>query len=75
MRTKLIISISTLVFWGACKMDKKEAETVLSGILPDIQNEIITLIPVQDYFPGLSFDAEYPTTETDSVGKFHFDSL
>jgi thiol-disulfide isomerase/thioredoxin len=71
MKTKLIISIALLILF-ACKNEKKEALTILSGILPDLKNVSITLVPVQDYFPGFTIVGTYHTVKTDSLGIYQF---
>jgi thiol-disulfide isomerase/thioredoxin len=72
MKSKLIIIIAILTLLGACKSEKNRNVTILSGILPDLKNESIALVPVQDYFPGLTLTDSYPTVETDSFGKYDF---
>ncbi|NLO50584.1 MAG: TlpA family protein disulfide reductase [Bacteroidales bacterium] len=72
MKTRLIVLIALMSLFGACKNEKKEAQTILNGILPDLKNETITLVPVQDYFPGLTMVGTYPTVKTDSLGKYLF---
>ncbi|WP_242084553.1 TlpA family protein disulfide reductase [Aestuariivivens sediminis] len=72
MKSKLIIVFVILNFLGACTSEKKRAEIIVSGMLPDLKNESITLVPVQDYFPGLTLDDSYPTVETDSLGEYKF---
>jgi hypothetical protein len=63
-----IIMIAIFALLGSCKSEEKRTATILSGILPDLKNESITLIPVQDYFPALSLTESYPTVKTDIVG-------
>jgi thiol-disulfide isomerase/thioredoxin len=70
MKPKTILIIALLIVLGACK--RKEVETIISGRLPNITNEKITLIPVDDYSPGLESNGNYITTETDSLGVFRF---
>ncbi|MCU0358541.1 MAG: TlpA family protein disulfide reductase [Cyclobacteriaceae bacterium] len=58
---------------GAC--EQKPAVTILTGRLPDYKNERITLIPLNDYFPGLEpVSKELLSTQTDSAGNFIFRS-
>lgn len=70
MKNIAIISISLLILLGAC--GKKETPTIVSGILPDLKDETITLIPIDDYFPGLKSNDKFHTVTTDSVGRYKF---
>jgi len=72
MKSKTFIIITILTLLVACKSDKNRIETTLSGILPDLKNELIALIPVQDYYPGLNLTESYLTVETDSLGNYKF---
>lgn len=72
MKTKLIISIVLLCLFGACENEINEAQTILNGILPDLKNETITLVPIQDYFPGLTMVGTYHTATADSLGRYIF---
>jgi thiol-disulfide isomerase/thioredoxin len=71
MKTKIIISLAILMLFGAWK-NEKETLTILSGILPALKNESISLLPVQDHFPGFIAVDTYPTVKTDSLGRFIF---
>lgn len=59
-----IIMIAIFALLGSCISEENRTTTILSGILPDLKNESITLIPVQDYFPALSLTESYPTVKT-----------
>ncbi len=72
MKTNVIITIAILAIWGACKNDKEVSKTILSGILPDLKNETIILVPVDEYFPGLLINDTYPIVKTDSLGRYKF---
>lgn len=72
MKAHLIISIAVVILLGSCKTGNNETETILSGTLPDLKNESVTLVPVQDYYPGLTLPDSLPTVQTDSLGKFTF---
>jgi thiol-disulfide isomerase/thioredoxin len=72
MRIKVIISIVQLIFLGSCIQEKEEPQTILSGILPDLKNESVSLVPVREYFPGLTVVDTYPTVKTDSLGGYIF---
>lgn len=63
----LLIVVMTLI---ACQ--KKEAFTILSGKLPDLQNDTIALVKVEDYFPGLECNKKIIVAQTDSAGHFIF---
>lgn len=72
VKNKIIIAIAVLTLSGACRDHKNDAEIILCGILPDIKNQSISLVPTQDYFPGLKLPNLYPTVETDSLGNYKF---
>lgn len=72
MKIKLLFTILIFTFLSACKSERKEPSTIVSGVFPGLKNESITLVPVQDYFPRLNLPDSYPTTETDSSGNYDF---
>ena len=72
MKSETIITLAILSLLVACKSEENRTVTFLTGILPDLTNESITLIPVQDYYPGLNLTESYLTVETDSLGKYEF---
>jgi thiol-disulfide isomerase/thioredoxin len=70
MRIYIFFGILFLIFSGACR--KMDQTTILSGKLSSVKNVIITLIPVDAYFPGLKSNGRFPQTQTDSMGRFKF---
>ena len=62
-----LIVVMTLI---ACQ--NKETYTILSGKIPDLQNDTIALVKVGDYFPGLECDKKLIVAQTDSTGHFVF---
>ncbi len=72
MKNKLISTIAILIMLGACQEKNEELQTILSGILPDLKNETIILVPVEEYFPGLENKDTYQTVKTDSLGRYKF---
>lgn len=70
MRNNLLSTIFLLLVLGSCM--EKDPITIVSGILPDLKNSTVTLIPVDDYFPGLKSTEAFPTVMTDSLGRFKF---
>ncbi len=70
MKYSLLFTIVLLVVFNSCS--EKDPQTIVCGILPDLQNKTISLIPVDDYFPGLKSKEGYHTIETDSLGRFKF---
>lgn len=52
---------------------QKEPVTIIAGILPDNTNETLTLVPVDEFFSGLTpVNKNLPTVQTDSLGNFSF---
>ncbi len=72
MKTKLIYLITLAILFASCQEKEKETITILSGKLPGQKESTITLVPVEDYFPGMVNDKEYISTEVDSSGYFTF---
>ncbi|WP_373521710.1 TlpA family protein disulfide reductase [Aquiflexum sp.] len=70
MKHRMLFTIALLIVLGSC--NEKDSQTIVCGILPDLQNATITLIPVDDYFPGLKSKEAFPTVMTDSLGRFSF---
>lgn len=72
MKTQTILALALWLALGACQGHREEAQTILSGILPDAANETLTLVPVDAYFPSLSVADTFPTVQTDSLGRYTF---
>jgi thiol-disulfide isomerase/thioredoxin len=70
MRSTLIILLLTGLTLSSCK--KATPRTTIAGVLPNQPNSELRLIPVEDYFPGLETDGDYPKARTDSLGYFVF---
>lgn len=72
MKTKFIIAMALSILLVSCSHQQKEKQTVFSGILPNLKNTTITLLPVENYFPGLKSVDTSLTVQTDSTGKYIF---
>lgn len=72
MKIKVIIIITLLIFLGGCKKKKEDSKIILSGIFPDLKNETIILIPIDEYFPSLVSEGTFQTINTDSLGRYKF---
>ncbi len=58
MRFLLIFLFFPAILFGQSKKNSKETQTIVSGVLPDLKNETIILMPVDDYFPCLVYASD-----------------
>jgi len=70
MRLSVLCFLGFLICGG--QPNAPVALTIFSGNLPDLKNEYIALVPLDEYFPGLKLENKYPIIKTDSTGSFKF---
>jgi thiol-disulfide isomerase/thioredoxin len=66
---KLLLPFVFIGLLSSCQ--KNNGVTTFSGTIPDLKNETVKLIAVDQYFPGLETEGILQT-KTDSVGNFSF---
>jgi thiol-disulfide isomerase/thioredoxin len=59
-----------LAIMFSCK--EKSSTTYISAKLPDVKNQILELVSIDNYFKGIKKDENYTFSKTDSTGLVHF---
>lgn len=72
MKTKHLLALIVGLAALASACEQQPPDTVLSGRLPELSNATLSLVPVEEYFPGLTPYKEQLVSQTDSTGRFSF---
>lgn len=67
-----LLVLFNLFIFQSCKKEETPKPTFIGGQLPNYADEVLQLVRVSDYFPGLKTEAAIAETVTDAQGNFVF---